>query len=105
MVTGKNCQENPQVAFLALIPGSIKSIKKGIFRFCLMAGIALIPRHWKSQITPIIREWVVEMKTYNADGRADVQQITTSGKSGPRGLSCWSFLRCYLFCNCCDPVY
>lgn len=45
----------------APFPGSIKSIKNGIFRIFMMAGRALIPRHWKSPITPTIWAWVVEM--------------------------------------------
>lgn len=48
LVIGKKWPETPEVALLSLILGSIKSIKKGRFRFLLMA----IPTIW---------EWVVEM--------------------------------------------
>lgn len=44
-----------------MILGSLYSIKKSILRHALTAGRAIIPRHWRSEDSPTIPEWVSEM--------------------------------------------
>lgn len=60
-VTGINIQPDVLVSVLSMIPGSVKSIKKGILKHFLTAARTSIARKWKNRTAPSIDEWMCKM--------------------------------------------
>ncbi|OCT82626.1 hypothetical protein XELAEV_18025155mg [Xenopus laevis] len=44
-----------------MLPGPVTPHKKSLTGYCLSAARTVIPRHWRSAITPSIAEWYTEM--------------------------------------------
>lgn len=59
--TGVTIPNTPQITLLSILPGSYKSIKKGLLRHWLTAARAVIPRHWRSAHAPSLTDWILEM--------------------------------------------
>lgn len=60
-VTGVNLQPDILVSVLSMIPGSVKSIKKGILKYFLTAARTVIARKWKNRTAPSIDKWMSEI--------------------------------------------
>lgn len=61
VITGSNLQPDIFITVLSMIPGSIKSIKKGILKHFVTAARKIIARNWKSNLEPSIGEWECEL--------------------------------------------
>lgn len=51
----------PKMVLLSMLPGSLKAVKRGLLRHCLVAARTVIPRHWRSPTPPSLAKWLVEM--------------------------------------------
>lgn len=60
-MTGINLQPDILISVLLMIPGLVKSIKRGILKHFITAARTIIARKWKSKVEPSIKEWECEL--------------------------------------------
>lgn len=91
--TGVIVPNMPQITLLSILPGSYKSVKKGLFRHWLTAARAVIPRYWRLVHAPPLIEWVMEMLLSCELDTYNVVKFGSLGNCSGNPLKCKIYIR------------